>query len=123
MMDVEPAGLGPASLGLQATRGGVGFGARGAGLGGGEAAAGEIEGIPAEAEIAGQQHQDRDGDRRGQREARRPGQTEQGARAHGKAFRSSSKWGPSRRRGQSPPQTIGVPCRTAAALKAAAMRG
>lgn len=74
-----------------------------------------VERIPAQAEAAGQR--DRGGGE-GQRQQAR-GQPAQGRagqaadqkqrRLHGKALRSSSKCGPSRRRGQSPPQTRATP--------------
>ena len=108
---------------LQPPRGGVGFGDRGPRLGGGHAPAGAVKGVPAEPQrLAGERENDHAGEDE-RRPRNRPGEAEEMARAHGKAFRSSSKCGPSRRRGQSPPQTMGVPCRAAADLKAAAMRG
>lgn len=87
------------------------------------------ERIPAQAEIPGQRD---DGGGEGKRQ-QASGQPVQGPAGqepyqklrwrHGKALRSSSKWGPSRRRGQSPPQTRAAPCACAAALNAAAMGG
>jgi len=123
MVDVDPPGLDGRGLDLEATGGGVRLRVGGAGLGGFETAAEPVERVPAEAETVRKQDDRGEGQRRGQGPSRGSDQPEQIARAHGKAFRSSSKCGPSRSRGQSPPQTIGVPCRAAAALKAAAMRG
>jgi len=122
-MDVEAARLIGRPLDLEPARGGVRFGCRRPGFGGREPAPGQAERVPAQSEAAAQRQ---DGDQGGS-DSQGPAQGRQGAeqveRPHGKAFRSSSKWGPSRREVQSPPQTIAVPCRAAAALKAAAMRG
>jgi len=118
MMAVEAGALPGLARLFEAAGGGVAFGHVGAGLGRAQAAAGEVERVPAQA----------DGVRRREREDqgepdRHDGRPRFEARDHGKAFRSSSKCGPSRSLGQSPPQTIAVPWRAAAALKAAAMRG
>lgn len=82
----------------------VGLSRLGAGFGGAQAPAGEIERVPAQPDaMRRRQHQD-DDDHGGE-----PGRPRSEAGHHGKAFRSSSKWGPSRSLGQSPPQTIAVP--------------
>ena len=71
--------------------------------------AGEIERVPPEAQTV-QACQD---SRQNRRRDQRPAQRRQGPRKqrgpHGNTRRSSSKWGPSLRRVQSPPQTIAVP--------------
>lgn len=123
VVDVETTDLVGRAFPLEPPRRGIGFGRRGPRLGGGEAAAGPVEGVPPKPQAMGEQDKGRrSGDGQG-RPCGGTGRPQDAARDHGKAFRSSSKCGPSRSRGQSPPQTIGVPCRAAAALKAAAMRG
>ncbi len=108
--------------------GALDFQSAGAGVGGGDlgllfdplqSARVEPQRIPAQAQAAPSQQQgdDQQGDAQPDARARHE------PRAHGKPFRSSSKCGPSRRVGQSPPQTMAVPCRAAAAFMAAAMRG
>lgn len=104
------------------------FQSAGAGVGGGDldlllgplqSARVEPERIPAQSQTAPGQQQGDDQ----QHDAQPDTCAGHEPRAHGKAFRSSSKCGPSRRVGQSPPQTMAVPCRAAAAFMAAAMRG
>lgn len=122
-MAVQAAGHVARAVDLEAAGGRVGGGRAGATFSGLKPPGAEIEGIPAKPEASSEHEHNRE-----QGEARQtPGKWRQRAqdqpRAHGKAFRSSSKCGPSRSVGQSPPQTMAVPCRAAAALKAAAMRG
>lgn len=121
-MGFEMAGLNGGAFGLDPAGGGVDLGHRGAGFGRIDPPARAVERVPAEPERLDQQDEgDNGGDSR-DRPAGRLQQRRKG-RLHGNTFRSSSKCGPSRSFGQSPPQTMAVPCRTAAALKAAAMRG
>lgn len=103
---------------LEGPGGGVGTRRGGPAFGGAQTTGVQTEGIPPQAE-AGR----REGDDHDRRHEGEPAPGSQDPAVHGKAFRSSSKWGPSRSVVQSPPQTIAVPCRAAAALKAAAMRG
>lgn len=111
------------ALDLEATGGGVCDSSLGPPFSGFQTAGAEPERIPAETHASPDHGHGRDqGDSHDEPAERRQGAQDQ-ARAHGKALRSSSKCGPSRRVGQSPPQTMAVPCRAAAALKAAAMRG
>ena len=121
-MGFQMAGLNDGALDLEPTGGRVGLGRRGANFGRLDPPARAVERVPAEPERLDQQDEgDNGGDSRNH-----PGdrlQRRRMGRRHGNIFRSSSKCGPSRSFGQSPPQTIAVPCRTAAALKAAAMRG
>ena len=82
----------------------------------------EVERIPAKAEPA----QHHGGRREHAHSDDQPPHGRQGREKrgpHGNTFRSSSKCGPSRRRGQSPPQTRATPLAFAAALMASAMRG
>lgn len=123
MMLFETAGPGLRALDLEPTglsvrRGGPDelFGRR-------QTTRAKAEGIPVKAEPPSDDQNDDDQDHRRRTQAQRRQGPQDAARAHGKTFRSSSKCGPSRREVQSPPQTIAVPCRTAAALKAAAIRG
>lgn len=123
MMSVEAERRLRRPVDFKAAGGGVGPGDLGLRLGRREAAGREIEGIPAESQSVTQQDDDQESRRRQERPAERRKGAQEGSRGHGKTFRSSSKCGPSRRVAQSPPQTMAVPWRTAAALKAAAMRG
>lgn len=108
---------------LFAPRGDVGGGGGRALFGAFEAAGGEVERIPPQAEAGGQQQHQSDGDAPGQQPAEGRQRPEKARSRHGKILRSSSKWRPSRRLAQSPPQTIGVSSSAAATLKASAMRG
>ena len=122
-MVVEATGLIDRALDLKPARRGVGGGGPGPLLGRLEPPLAQTERIPVDAEAPAEHEQDDEpGERRQTQAHGRQGAQDQ-PRVHGKAFRSSSKCGPSRRVGQSPPQTRAVPCRAAAALKAAAMRG
>lgn len=123
MMALNPLRLCLSALDLQPTRGQVavqGFGPRPGGL---QPSTSDVEGIPAQSDAPPDYH--KQNQHNGQHHAPPPGaeHPQNGGRPHGNTLRSSSKCGPSRSVGQSPPQTMGVPCRTAAALKAAAMRG
>ncbi len=122
-MVVDASGLRDRGLDLELAGDGVRLGHGGAGLGRFETPLGEAERVPPQTRAATEEDRGDESEQEGQRPAGGADQPEQVARAHGKAFRSSSKCGPSRRRVQSPPQTMGVPCRAAAALKAAAIRG
>lgn len=122
-MDVEAPALGRRAFMFEPPGGPVGLGRRRARFGGGDPPPGPVERVPAKAQAMRQEDEGPDGDRDQHRRHGGTGQPEHHPGAHGKAFRSSSKCGPSRSRGQSPPQTTGVHCRAAAALKAAAMRG
>ena len=82
----------------------------------------QVQRIPAKAQPAQQGDRQRHGRNDGRRPAPGPQTFPQSVRGHGKTLRSSSKWGPSRRVRQSPPQMIGVSSSWAAALKAAAIR-
>ena len=109
-------GLGGAGGGLRGRDGRDLFGALGA-------ASVELERVPAKAETAqddGRRSQSREAD---DDPAGRGQAPEKDKRPHGKTFRSSSKCGPSRKDGQSPPQTRATPLAFAAALMASAMRG
>jgi len=123
MVLFETAGLGrraldldPAGMGVRGGGGGPLFGRR-------LTARADAEGVPVKTESASDDQHDDDQSHRRDPEAERRQGPQDFARGHGKAFRSSSKCGPSRRDFQSPPQTMAVPCRAAAALKAAAIRG
>lgn len=116
-------GLGDRALDLETSGEGVGGGGVRPTLRRRETARAEAERIPVEAQAPTGDEKNRHQDRGQHPPAQRGQGPEQDARAHGKTFRSSSKCGPSRRLVQSPPQTMAVPCRAAAALKAAAMRG
>lgn len=123
MMVIEAAGLIGHSLEFETARRHIGRRRPGARFGVIQAPRRHVERIPTQPEPApghenGHQY---GGDQQEPDDGLRPPQKRQ--RRHGKAFRSSSKWGPSRSFGQSPPHTMVVPCRAAAALKAAAMRG
>lgn len=117
----ETAGLLGHSLGLEPARTGVGSGDRRAAFRRPQAPPRQVERIPAQTEALADDDQE-DHQRYGQHDPAGAGrQAKQGP--HGNTRRSSSKCGPSRSVGQSPPHTMAVPCRTAAALKAAAIRG
>lgn len=122
-MPLKFSDLGVRSLDLQAARGGVGAGGFGLCFGGVESMSGAIERIPPQPKSLADDCQQAKTRRQRQKPAERIEDAQKGERPHGKAFRSSSKCGPSRRRGQSPPQTTAVPWRAAAALNAAAIRG
>jgi len=122
MMVFQPVRLGGGAFDLESSGEGVGGGGVGSTLRRLKTAGAEAERIPVEAQPPTGDEQDRDQRRHQQSPAQRGQGAQKGARAHGKTFRSSSKCGPSRRLVQSPPQTMAVPCRAAAALKAAAMR-
>ena len=123
MMFVEAAGLPGQPLRFHSTRHCVRLSRHGSSLGGVQAPPGDTERVPAQTCAVADGHRG-DGDGRRQQQ---PGGRVQAAKQceapHGNTFRSSSKCGPSRSVGQSPPQTMAVPWRAAAALNAAAMRG
>ena len=119
---VEAGDLTGLPLGFGRSGGGLRDGCGRGGLGAVKTSAAEVEGIPAKAEAAeheGDDRQDRDADGQPAQRLKRP----QDRRRHGNTFRSSSKCGPSRKRGQSPPQTMATPLALAAALIASAIRG
>jgi hypothetical protein len=116
---LKAARLNAGALDFQCTGAGVSGGDLGLLLRALQSARIEPERIPAQPQTAPGQQQGDDQ----QNHAQPSGRAAHEPRAHGKAFRSSSKCGPSRRVGQSPPQTMAVPCRAAAAFMAAAMRG
>lgn len=113
-------GLAP---GFGGTRGGIALGDDGGGLGPIGAASGEVERVPAKAETTQNQSDDGQHGDPGHKPAQRRQGAQEGGRAHGNTRRSISKCGPSRKVGQSPPQTMAVPCSAAAAFTASAMRG
>ena len=125
MMDVESVLLSFAGFGLAPAEVEPRLRLRRPRLGAAQPAAAQVEGVPAQAEAVpydreqSAQAQHGGGPAQRRKDAKRVPER----RAQGKTFRSSSKCGPSRRVGQSPPQTTAVPCRTATALNAAAMRG
>jgi len=109
-------GFEDASHRLRARSGGCGLGPR-------QTSSGDTERIPAQSDAVSQDREGYGEHRQQRQPANRRQRPEEGGRAHGNTFLSSSKCGPSRRVGQSPPQTMAVPCLAAAALNAAAMRG
>ena len=120
---VEAGDLTGLALGLGRAGGGLGRGDGGDLFGAVGAASIELQRVPAEAETAqddraGRQGGDADGQPTDRRQAPKDDR-----RRHGNTFRSSSKCGPSRRRGQSPPQTKATPRSRAAALMASAISG
>lgn len=124
MMTVQGQPLTGLPLDFQPTGSSVRACDLGPGLGRLQTSPGEIERIPAEAQTPpGHDHKEDEQDKHNTPPSGRRQDSRQGRPLHGKTFRFSSKWGPSRRRGQSPPQTTGVCSRTDAALNAAAMRG
>ncbi len=109
----------------------LGFGGSGRRLGRGQGrdlfgavkpSSGQVEWVPSKAEPAQRGRHDREG-RDPEGEPTQRGQRSEERRRQGNTFRSSSKCGPSRSRGQSPPQTRATPLALAAALIASAMRG
>ena len=111
------------ALDFQLPRGQIaiqGFGPR---LSGFQPSLREAEGVPAQPDAPPDRRGQNKGDRHHQPPSPRRQRPQNASPPQGNTLRSSSKCGPSRSVGQSPPQTRGVPCRTAAALKAAAMRG
>ena len=123
MKMIEAAGLTGHAFRFEAAGQGVRVGRGDPGLGPLQPALAEAERVPAQAETMAEDGCDDDQRRDRQAPAERRQDPQDGQPLHGNTFRSSSKWGPSRSVGQSPPQTIAVPCRAAAALNAAAMRG
>lgn len=123
MGGVQPGDLPGLTQGLGRAGGGIGTGQIGGGLGPVGAAAGQIERVPAKAETA--EHNGHDG--HASEDHRQPTDRGQAAKkrggAHRNTRRSSSKWGPSRKVGQSPPQTMATPRSCATAFTASAMRG
>lgn len=123
MMVFEAAGLFGHAFGFEPAREGVRGGGGGVRLGRPQPSLGQAERIPAQAEAVAEPDDGEDEGRKQQTPSDRGRRPEERRHPHGNTFRSSSKCGPSRSLGQSPPQTMAVPCRAAAALKAAAMRG
>lgn len=117
----ETAGLIGHAFAFEPARAGIGDGPFGAGFSRAQAPPRQVERVPSQSEpMADSGREERQ--RHGQDDpAHRGRKTKQGP--HGNTRLSSSKCGPSLSVGQSPPHTIAVPCRAAAALKAAAMRG
>lgn len=106
---VETSGEGRLRPGLEPAGGGIGLCVGGAGLGRLEPASGQIQGVPPEPQAI-QANQTRPEPRRRDQQPAPDGQgPDDLGRPHGNTFRSSSKWGPSFSRAQSPPQTIAVP--------------
>ena len=122
MMFVETAGLPGQPLRFQSTRHRVRLSRHGSSFGGVQTPPGETERIPAQTCAVARRHGGDDGGGRQQEPGARVQAAKQRDDPHGNTFRSSSKCGPSRSVGQSPPQTMAVPWRAAAALNAAAMR-
>nr|MBB5292462.1 hypothetical protein [Brevundimonas basaltis] len=109
MLALEPARERRRALDLETAGGGVGCGAIRPPFGGFQTTGCETEGVPAEAEPPAQPYQrDRKRDHEQQPSRRRQG-AQDGRGGHGNTARSSSKCGPSRSVGQSPPQTMAVP--------------
>ena len=119
----DPADLADGAFDLEPPGGRIELRRHGARFGRLQTAARPVERIPPKPERMDQD--DQGGDSRYSRTGPegRLRQRRRHAGAHGNTFRSSSKCGPSRNVDQSPPPTMAVPCRTAAALNAAAMRG
>ena len=123
MMVFKAAVLFGPAFAFKAPRDGVRHRGGGVRLGGSQSSPGQVERIPAKAQSM-PKNDGRADERYGQQTPAGWSQhPQQRPRPHGNTLRSSSKCGPSRSLGQSPPQTMAVPWRTAAALKAAAMRG
>lgn len=121
---VEAGDLAGLTLGLGGSGGSLLRGGGDRGLGAVEPSPVEAERIPAEAETAEDDGSDgEDEDAEGQPAHRRQGPQDRRQADQGNTRRSSSKCGPSRRRGQSPPQTRATPFAFAADLMASAMRG
>lgn len=107
MMKLKPTLLGGAALSFELAGSGLGLRNLGPLLQGARAALGPAERIPAKPEAVTKNDQEQHGRQQQQRGGGQPWPGRE--RRHGNAFRSSSKCGPSRRLGQSPPQTTGVP--------------
>ncbi len=120
---VQPGDLTRLGLGFCGTDLGFGPGNGGRSLGAIGATPRQVERVPAKAETA----QDEGGNREAHEADREPTQRRQRAQhgdgGHGNTRRSSSKCGPSRRVGQSPPQIRATPCSLAAVFTVSAMRG
>ncbi len=123
MGGVQPGDLTRLALGFGRTSNGLGMRQIGSGLGPVSAPSRQIERVPPEAEASQQQgdsrhtHQDQGEPAEGCQTA------SERADVHGNTRRSSSKWGPSLKVGQSPPQTMATPRSCAAAFTARAIRG
>ncbi len=121
---VEAGDLIGLTLGFGGSGGGLLGGDDGRGLGAVQPSSVEVERVPAKAKAAEDDGEGgQNGDAEGEPAHRRQGPQDRRQTDHGNTFRSSSKCGPSRRRGQSPPQTRATPFAFAAALMASAMRG
>ncbi len=108
LMDFETAFLRGRTFTFEPASGGVGLGRRGALLGRLKAATRTVERVPAEPKRLDQTGEDHEGGDNREAPADRLQERNDG-RSHGNTFRSSSKCGPSRSFGQSPPHTIAVP--------------
>lgn len=109
MMAIDPSGQIDRALDFQATRGRIVGGRGGATLRGLEARFSQPERIPAKAQPVPDQQGGPQHERNSEAPAKRRNGAQVNPRRHGKTFRSSSKCGPSRRLGQSPPQTMATP--------------
>lgn len=108
MMKFKPALLLGAAFGLEVASGRESLRRLDPLLQGARPAFGPAQRIPAQAKAVAEHQQEYAGPQHQQGPGGRPRQPRR-KRRHGNAFRSSSKWGPSRRVGQSPPQITGVP--------------
>ena len=123
MKMIEAAGLVGHAFRFETAGQGVGVRRGDPGLGPRQPTLAQAERVPAQAEAMAEDDRDDEQRRNRQPPAERRQDPQDGQSLHGNTFRSSSKCGPSRSVSQSPPQMIAVPCRAAAALNAAAMRG
>lgn len=108
MVLFKTTGLGDDALDLELA--GPGIGDRGLGLSLDRrlTSRAEAEGVPVQPQTAPDDKQGGDQDDQGQPGPKRSKAPQDRSGTHGKAFRSSSKCGPSRKVGQSPPQMIAV---------------
>lgn len=109
MKMVEAAGHVGLTGGFEFARHGLGPPGDCRGFGGSEAPPAETEGVPGQSDATAEQNGGDDQRHEGQAKGDRPQPAKERPGRHGNTFRSSSKCGPSRSFGQSPPQTMAVP--------------